>query len=118
MSRGSSFRVDGQSRDPLTVNPLVNRTPGRGWSRCSSPFESPNHSCWRELHRHEQIRRVDVVLAGFVDHSKVTLARSLAVGKHLIDLARLQILQAVVVDTESKRTGRLLNFINVSPESA
>jgi hypothetical protein len=23
MSRGSSFREDGQSRDPLTVNPLV-----------------------------------------------------------------------------------------------
>ena len=117
-ARGSPFRVEAQSRAPLTASARSsNRTPRRRWSRCSSPLESPNHSRW-QLHRNEQVGGIHVVLAGFVDDSDVTFAACFAVGKNLINLAYLKVLHTAVFHTQRERTGCLLNSHDVNPGSA
>src|SRR5437867_2259427 len=90
-----------------------NRTRRGGWSRCSSPLESPNHSC-RQLHRNKQVGRVHVVLAGFIDDADVAFATRFAIRKQLINLACLEVLHAAVFDAQRERTRRLLNSHDLS----
>jgi hypothetical protein len=79
-----------------------------GSFRFGSPLESPDHRC-RQLHRHEQVGRVHVVLAGFVDDADLAFATRFAIGQDLVNLAGLEVLHAAVFHTQRERTGCLLN---------
>jgi hypothetical protein len=73
-----------------------------------SRSESP-HYCGRELYRDEQIGRVDVVLARFVDNAKIAFPRCFAVGEYLVQLSDLEVLHAAIFYAQRERTSRLLN---------
>src|ERR1700730_12310829 len=70
--------------------------------------QTPGDGRWQPQHD-EQVRRVEIILAGFVDDAKVALSRRFTIRKNLIDLSLLQILRTVVTDAESERRCRLVS---------
>ena len=86
----------------------TNRPPFVSRSRVGSPAELPHDSGW-QFHRNEEVRWVDVVLAGFVDDPNIAFTTSFAVRQHLINLSDFQILHAAIFHTERERAGRLPN---------
>jgi hypothetical protein len=79
------------------------------WWRSAERQTSTPGDGRRQPQHDEQVRRVEIVLAGFVDDAKVALSRRFTIRKNLIDLSLLQVLRTVVTDTESERRCRLVS---------
>lgn len=106
VQNGAARQWDGCLRRRLPDSP--DRTAsglrsGANWSSQSS------HHGRRQSYRHEQIGRIDIVLAGLVDDSNVSLTRSFTVGEDLIELSGFQIFHPTVLYTQRERRRWLLN---------
>src|SRR5204863_8376494 len=83
---------------PIHCPPVYCKTP-RSSGRLQQRFL---HSV-RQRYWNESVRRVQIILTTFIDHSKVAIRRSTFVWQHSIDLVNLQRCQVIlVVDANHK----------------
>ena len=115
-SRSRSARPGVRPRDRASTRSSY-RTARRRCRRLASSPKPPRNSC-RKLYRNEELGRIDVILARFVDDPNVAFPTSLTIRQHLIDLTDLEVLHAAVFDAQRERARRLLNSHNLSPENA